>query len=469
MKVFSMKYLVVAALLVIGLSGCSAQGVISDAGVRGYSASYPIYADLSELDDGGYKFANFGFSPDEKARRVNLSDASYYGLSDYKTCMRGLMGVTSASCSEKYQFSRSYMAPGDAAANVFMVPILFIPALFLAEGSEKVLPVFAKAEFDYRDYNRAFMNAQARDGFDKQFRDALARYNRLRGEYTDLAAEALSLEDRLMKDFRSKVSVDVKTYNLSDAVPARHVSRLSSSVLDWKRELSLDVGALVADPFSSDKSFETLGELDHFLDGVEDSLEVNRRELNSAYLTLTPSLKWSIKSSLEKYLLYVRLPAPITEWRGDYQGDHFPVSVVMSFRDEEAIRNNEAAEAMKAANAQRARINNLRSSIGRQYCSDGELSYSGRICSGGLCMDQERTEPGQLLAFLEGVSEDASRIRLRIANWATDTGRLRGHATSTINFTHKPNPLGLGSTFTQRADPGLVFWSSPHSWYPCSR
>ncbi|MCD1630676.1 hypothetical protein, partial [Marinobacter shengliensis] len=131
---------------------------------------------------------------------------------------------------------------------------------------------------------------------------------------------------------------------------------------------------------------------------------------------------------------------------------------------------------ISAERARESRLNRLRSSIGRKYCSNGELSYVTRICSRNVgCIDRDVTEPGQLHAYLEGVSEDGLRIQLRVHNWATDAGRLRAGAVSDITFSSRQslgNPsygFSLGPAFTQRAQPGLVFWSDAASWSQCSR
>lgn len=198
-------------------------------------------------------------------------------------------------------------------------------------------------------------------------------------------------------------------------------------------------------------------------------------------MTVTPELRRSVKSNLNDYLASVQLPDQVA-WHG-FQGDRHSAAVVFTFHDAATINKREAAEAMKALDARisaerarESRLNRLRSSIGRKYCSNGELSYVTRICSRNVgCIDRDVTEPGQLHAYLEGVSEDGLRIQLRVHNWATDAGRLRAGAVSDITFSSRQslgNPsygFSLGPAFTQRAQPGLVFWSDAASWSQCSR
>lgn len=467
MKQFKNKYFFITALTLVVLSGCSAKGVITDEGTRNYPASHPIYAELTETEDGGYRFSNFGFVPDDHKRKINLVDGSYDGLSDYEGCARGVLGLTSGNCNYKYQFARSYMTAGDAFASLFTVPIFSIPAIFIASDDLKVLPVVARSEFDYQAYNQAFMEAQSEVGFDQRIQKVLTRYDRLRSAYDELSSEALSLEDRLVEDFQNKVSVDVVTVNLSDAVPAQDLVKLSSSAVDWHKTFLFNDYYLSADPFQPETSLNTLDELSLFLDDVEATLKDRRRQLDSARITFTPGLHRSIEKAFQQYLSDVQLPNPVT-WPQKDQVDDLRVKVVLSFLDADVIRNNQAEEAVEKANALNARLNRLRSSVGRQYCADGELTYSEQICFGRRCIYERTSEPGQLMAYLEGVSQDATRIKLRIANWDTRTGRLQGKAASPVTFTHSPNEFGFGSFFTQVADPGLVFWSDAYNWYPCA-
>lgn len=143
---------------------------------------------------------------------------------------------------------------------------------------------------------------------------------------------------------------------------------------------------------------------------------------------------------------------------------------------------SDKASAAKSAEAEKARINEAqklrqakqdaelrirrdnakymlsrRSSIGKRICMNGDIKYSydtGSRVFNRLVL-QDISEPGQLVAYLEGFSEDGYRIQFRVAGWATDRGKLK------IAPTDTPTIDGITT------QPGVVAWSDVSNWFLC--
>jgi hypothetical protein len=128
----------------------------------------------------------------------------------------------------------------------------------------------------------------------------------------------------------------------------------------------------------------------------------------------------------------------------------------------EAERQRRADEAAQEAQRAReyARDTVARpENIGSRICKNGSLSYqtlSTYFLRHGQSQYVARTEPGQLVAFLEGISPDRYRIQFRVAAWATETGSLSAGAAGPVSF----------EMFA--VVPGTVYWDEVTGWFNCN-
>ncbi|MCG8095861.1 MAG: hypothetical protein JAZ17_19960 [Candidatus Thiodiazotropha endolucinida] len=119
------------------------------------------------------------------------------------------------------------------------------------------------------------------------------------------------------------------------------------------------------------------------------------------------------------------------------------------------VAKREANEKRKREKAKYMLSN--RDAIGERICKDGTLNYtsSSGIYFKGELVTNKRSTRGQIIAFLEGYSDNGYRIKFRVANWATPNGKIPGKLVGI------PSMDGLAITS------GTVYWDDVKDWHPC--
>lgn len=132
---------------------------------------------------------------------------------------------------------------------------------------------------------------------------------------------------------------------------------------------------------------------------------------------------------------------------------------------EQERRNQELAAQEKEKDAQRERIQvnrdnakniiSKKQNYGRKICKNGTLQYSKYtgIMMFGKPYYINHSTPGQVMAYLEDFSDDGYRIKIRVAGWGIEIGRLELSASPTLD--------GL------TAQEGMVSWSDVLGWFIC--
>jgi hypothetical protein len=95
--------------------------------------------------------------------------------------------------------------------------------------------------------------------------------------------------------------------------------------------------------------------------------------------------------------------------------------------------------------------------LGRKICKDGTLRYKNYLGFNALVNPaiEQRSDPGQVVAQLDDLSPDRYRIKFRVLNWATITGKLSG----------RPPDYPFMGDF--KVEPGAVYWDDVVDWRLC--
>ncbi len=96
--------------------------------------------------------------------------------------------------------------------------------------------------------------------------------------------------------------------------------------------------------------------------------------------------------------------------------------------------------------------------IGKPICMAGQLEYTvPRINVFGQQVNVEKSEAGMIVGYFEGISDDMSRVKIRIKGWSTDAGRL--HFSDANSW---PKMRGISSK------PGSIEYHDTRYWGFCT-
>lgn len=135
-------------------------------------------------------------------------------------------------------------------------------------------------------------------------------------------------------------------------------------------------------------------------------------------------------------------------------------------RKEEAEKRRKAKEKEEERLAQEKRLKQIQQEmfqrlitssygIGRQICKSGTLEYHWSSYSYGGARIRRGTDPGILVAFVEGSSPDGSRLQIRMDGWTNESRSLGLPAIDV------PTMDGVSS------QKGLVTWVNTNEWTLC--